>query len=187
MLIKCTIAGISPLLCNRFTEASQEKVSNGTTAALTGSRALPREQAEAKVYRNAQGNAVLPSANLLRAIVDAGVFIKAGKSKLSTSRGSLIPAAISIVEPEFAIQPGRWETDSRAVVIPATGGRVMCHRPRFDEWRVSLTLSVDDAMFAEKLVRELVDLAGSRIGVGDFRPARKGPFGRFKVEGWKKK
>jgi len=44
MLIKCTIQGVSPLLCNRFTEAAQEKVANGTTGALRGSRPLPREQ-----------------------------------------------------------------------------------------------------------------------------------------------
>jgi len=186
MLIKCTIQGVSPLLCNRFTEAAQEKVANGTTGALRGSRPLPREQCEAKLYRTPDGKAVLPSANLLRAIVDAGVFVKSGKSKLSTQRSSIIPAGVAIVETDLLIMPGKWEADSRAVVNPSTGGRMMCHRPRFDEWKVTCTLDADDSMFSEKLVRELVDLAGQRIGVGDFRPARKGPFGRFKVITWKK-
>lgn len=186
MLIRATIAGVSPLLCNRFTEAAQEKIANGTSAAISGSKPLPHEQAAAKLYRDPQGKAVLPSANLLRAVVDAGVFIKSGKSKLSTQRSSVIPAGVAIVETELLIQPGKWETDSRAVVNPATGGRMMCHRPRFDEWKVSFTLDIDDTMFAEKVVRELVDLAGHRIGIGDFRPARKGPFGRFKVDAWKK-
>lgn len=186
MLIKCTIRGVSPLLCNRFTEAAQEKIANGTSGALRGSQPLPREQAETKLYKDSNGKAVLPSANLLRAIVDAGVFVKNGKSKLSTQRSSLIPAGVSIVEPELFITPGKWEADSRAVVNPATGGRMMCNRPRFDEWKIGFTLDVDDSMFAEKLVRELVDLAGQRIGVGDFRPARKGPFGRFRVDAWKK-
>jgi hypothetical protein len=39
-------------------------------------------------------------------------------------------------------------------------------------------------MFSEKIVRQLVDDAGQRIGLGDYRPARKGPFGRFKVVHW---
>lgn len=185
MLIKATVEGISPLLQNRFTEAAQEKVANGSGAALRGSMPLPREQAEAKLYRTADGLVVLPSANLLRAIVDAGVFVKVGKSKLSTSRSSLIPAGVAICEPELPIAPGRWEVDTRAVVNPATGGRMVCHRPRFDAWRVTFTLDADESLFAERLVRELVDLAGQRIGVGDFRPARKGPFGRFKVVMWK--
>jgi len=30
-----------------------------------------------------------------------------------------------------------------------------------------------------------VDSAGKRVGLGDFRPARKGPFGKFRVDEWK--
>jgi hypothetical protein len=42
-------------------------------------------------------------------------------------------------------------------------------------------------MFAEALVRELLDIGGKRVGIGDFRPSRRGPFGRFKVVSWKRK
>ncbi len=186
MLIKATIQGISPLLCNRFTDEAAQKISSGVTMSVQGAKPPPRDQAQAKLYLGADGKAVLPAPNLMRAFVDAGQFIKAGRSKLSTQRTSIVPAGLSIEELELLLQPGRWECDSRSVVIPSTGGRIMCHRPRFDEWRVSLTLNIDDAMFSEGVVRELVDLAGSRIGVGDFRPARRGPFGRFRVDSWKK-
>jgi hypothetical protein len=40
-------------------------------------------------------------------------------------------------------------------------------------------------MLTVKLLREIVDAAGKRIGLGDFRPACKGPFGRFCVVNWK--
>lgn len=53
-----------------------------------------------------------------------------------------------------------------------------------DEWQVSFCINFDPDVFHENLVRELVDIAGQRIGIGDFRPARKGPFGRFKVASW---
>lgn len=36
----------------------------------------------------------------------------------------------------------------------------------------------------KKQLREIFDIAGRRIGVGSFRPARKGPFGKFKVDLW---
>ena len=186
MLIKATLQGISPLLCNRFTEEAQQKVSGGTAAAIRGSQPVPRDQAAARLYIGADGKPVLPAPNLMRAFVDAGAFIKAGKSKLSTLRTSIVPAGLSIDELELPLSPGRWECDSRSVVIPSTGGRIMCHRPRFDEWRIVATLTVDDTLFSEGVIRELVDLAGSRIGVGDFRPARRGPFGRFRVDAWRK-
>ena len=186
MLIQCKIQGVSPLLCNRFTDETAQKISGGTAVAIRGSQPAPRDQAQAKLYLGGDGKPVLPAPNLMRAFVDAGQFIKTGRTKLSTQRTSLVPAGLAIAEIELSLAPGRWETDSRSVVIPSTGGRIMCHRPRFDEWRVSLTLDVDESMFSENVVRELVDLAGSRIGVGDFRPARRGPFGRFRVDSWKK-
>jgi hypothetical protein len=186
MLIKATIQGVSPLLQNKFTDAAALAVSAGTSAAIQGSKPPPREQAQAKLYVDSKGKPVLPSPNVLACLVDAGKFLKAGKSKISTNRSSLVPAGISIAEIELPITPQKWECDSRAVVVPSTGGRIMAHRPRFDEWSVSFTLDVDGDLFSETVVRELLDLGGKRVGIGDFRPARRGPFGRFVVVSWKK-
>lgn len=185
MLIKCTIKGVTPLLQNRFTEEAQIKVSNGTVGAMRGKQPLPREQAEQKTYRDINGSPMLPGPNLFAAIIEAGKFIKAGKSKLTTMRSSLIPAGLAISEAELPITPAKWEVDSRSVVIPATGGRIMCHRPRFDEWQIKFTLDIDESIFGQELIRELIDIAGQRVGIGDFRPSRKGPFGRFVVVLWK--
>ena len=78
-----------------------------------------------------------------------------------------------------------FEVDSRSVVIPATGGRIMAHRPRLDKWSLTFRLAIDTDMFAETFARKLVDDAGKRIGLGDFRPDRKGIFGKFVVTKWK--
>lgn len=186
MQISVVIVGVSPLLCNRFTDAAALAVSGGTSQVLQGQKPLPRQQAEAKLYTDSKGRPVVPGVNLMRSIVNAGSFIKSGKSKLSTQRSSLVPAGVSVQEIELPIGPSaKWEVDSRSVVIPSTGGRIMAHRPRFDEWRLSFSLEIDETLFSEALVRELVDIAGKRIGLGDFRPERKGPFGRFRVDVWK--
>ncbi len=62
---------------------------------------------------------------------------------------------------------------------------MMCHRPRLDQWSFSFTLDIDTTVFDPKLIRSVVDDAGKKIGLGDFRPQRKGPFGRFVVVEWK--
>lgn len=184
MEIKITLGGVSPLICNRFTEAAQQAVSQSSGSTFRGDKGTPREQAKPKVYTGIKGRPVLPAVNLLASFVEAGRFIKSGRSKLSTTRSSLVPAGLSIKEPEMQISPSKWEVDSRPVVIPSTNGRIMCHRPRFDEWKIGCTLVVDDTLFSERIIRELVDIAGKRIGVGDFRPSRRGPFGRFEVIKW---
>ncbi len=186
MLIECKIEGVSPLLMNRFTEANQLAVSSGTSAVIQGAKPPPREQAEAKIYKDSNGKPVIPAPNVMACLVAAGTFIKSGKTKVSTARSSMVPAGINIAEIELPITPPKWECDSRAVVVPATGGRIMAHRPRFDQWGCKFNIEIDDEMFAEAVVRQLVDFGGKRIGLGDFRPARKGPFGRFVVTSWKK-
>ena len=67
---------------------------------------------------------------------------------------------------------------------PETGVRSVCHRPRFDDWRLDLTLLIDCDLWSGAEVRELVETAGQRVGLGDFRPERGGPFGRFGVGTW---
>jgi len=180
------ITGESPLLCNRFTDAAMLKLDGGTSAVSSAfDKGTPRARASEKVYSDAAGCPVLPGPNVYRSIIDAGRFHKAGKEKITTVKSSLVPAGIWLKEIEIPIVDGAWEVDVRTVVNPATGGRMVSYRPRFDRWSISFTLDVDDKMFGPSIVRALVDDAGQKIGVGDFRPARKGPFGRFKVTSWK--
>jgi hypothetical protein len=190
MKISVTIQGISPLLMNRFTEAAEVQVSGGTAVTFKGERGLPRDQAAPKRYTDADGNLYIPGTNLFACIIAAGTFHKAGKSKLTTLKTSLIPAGMLVDDLVCPLHDAdgqpltSWEVDSRSVVIPSTGGRIMCHRPRVDLWFCTFTVDVDTTMFPPSLIRSVVDDAGKKIGLGDYRPARKGPFGRFVVSKW---
>jgi hypothetical protein len=188
--ITVTIQGITPLIMNRFTEAAEVSVSGGTSVTFKGDKGTPRAQAESKRYADQAGNLYIPGPNIFACIIAAGTFHKAGKSKLTTMRTSLIPAGLMVDDLVCNLTTAdgelitEWEVDSRSVVIPSTGGRIMCHRPRVDTWSATFTLDVDSSMFSPALVRAVVDDAGKKIGLGDFRPARKGPFGRFVVSKW---
>ncbi len=161
------------------------KVSSGTSTVAIGKKGTPREQAEKKTYVDEKGTLYIPGPNIFSCLIQAGKFHKNGKSKVTTTKSSLIPAGLSVREIVCSLGTKEWEVDSRSVVIPATGGRIMAHRPRLDEWSISFTLDVDDAMFSPDFIRKLVDDAGSKVGLGDFRPDRKGPFGKFVVTAWK--
>lgn len=145
---------------------------------------LPRDVAADKLYKDKEGNLYLPGSMIFACLIAAGTFHKVGKSKMTTLKSSLIPAGVSIMDLVCPLRHKGWEVDSRAVVIPSTGGRVMAHRPRLDEWVCTFNLDVDAEMFSERTVRILTEDAGKKIGLGDFRPSRKGPFGRFSVVNW---
>lgn len=190
--INVEIQGESPLLCNRFTDEAMEKIAKGSsTVTAAGNKGTPRERAERTLYVGANGKPIIPGPNVYRSIIDAGRFHKAGKEKITTVKSSLVPAGIWLLDVECELynpdcKAPQWEVDARRVVNPATAGAMMAYRARFDSWRLRFTLSVDDKMFDEQIVRALVDDAGQKIGLGDFRPSRKGPFGRFKVISWAK-
>jgi hypothetical protein len=184
--IEVTIEGTTPLLCNRFTdEAAMAATGGNRINAAAGDKGTPKEQAEKKLYRGVDDVLVIPSPNLFRCIIDAGTFFKAGKSKVTTQKSSLIPACVSIPSVEVVIEhTDPWEVDTRAVRIPSTGGRILCHRPCFHDWRLTFEIELDTEFMQAKLLREIVDAAGKRIGLGDFRPSCKGPFGKFVVVKW---
>lgn len=184
MKINVVIEGVTPLLMNRFTEANEVSVSGGTSATYKSGKGTPREQAEPKRYADKNGMLFIPGPNIFATLVAAGVFHKVGKSKLTTMKTSLIPAGIMVEELVCPLNTDQWEVDSRSVVIPSTGGRIMCHRPRIDKWECPFTLDIDETMFSPALVRAIIDDAGKKIGLGDYRPSRKGPFGRFVVKTW---
>jgi hypothetical protein len=183
--ISVTIEGVTPLLCNRFGDAAAMAATTGNRSSAVGEKGTPREQAEQKLYCGLDGKLVIPQPNLLRCIIDGGKFFKAGKSKVTTIKSSLIPSCVDIRCVEIPIRhTDPWEVDTRAVRIPSTGGRILCYRPSFNDWALDFTVYLDTEILTVKLLREIIDASGKRIGLGDFRPDCKGPFGKFVVTNW---
>lgn len=185
--VKVKVMGRTPLLCNRFTDEAAMTATAGTSTVGTGDRGTPREQAEKCLYTSVDGKTlVIPGPNFYRCIIDAGKFFKNGKSKVTTQKSSLIPACVELEELELPIEHKEpWEVFSYPVRIPSTGGRIIRHRAMFNDWILSFTLNVDTDIIAMELMRDIMDAAGRRIGLGDFRPDCKGPYGKFLVTLWK--
>lgn len=170
--IDVQIKGVYALLMNRFPLEPVEALD----------KKPPEEQAKIACYHTPMGELFVPGVNLQRALIAGATFSK-GKGRASLQKPV---AACVFVSPEYMIiDPQKYNIDSRAVVIKATGGRIVRHRPRFEMgWTLSFTLEYDDTLLTEKQLRQVVDDTGSRVGIGDFRPEKKGPFGRFMVISW---
>ena len=184
--IQIEILGRTPLLTNRFTDQAQMDATSGSRSSIANDAKTPSEQAEESLYKSEEnGEPGIPGPNILRCLIDAGKFLKQGRGKVTTQKTSLVPASVMLEEPFVILQTeSGWKVDTRPVRIPATGGRILRHRACFDDWRLAFTVTLDETIITEKLFRELVGIAGSHIGLGDFRPDCKGPFGRFWVVNW---
>jgi hypothetical protein len=174
--ITVKITGLSPLLMHAYPLVAIEALE----------KKVIEEQAEYAAYRIPkgvphEGELYIPSTAMQRALVGGASYSK-GKGRGSLQK----PAAACLLVDEvyLLLNQTTYEIDARPVVIPATKGRIVRYRPRLDKWETTFTLSYDDSLLSAKQVRQIVDDTGKNVGLLDFRPEKKGPFGRFVVDSW---
>lgn len=173
--VEATIRGLSPLLMHRY-------VGDGAT----DTHRLPiEEQAERGAYRDSEGFLFIPSTWLYQSMVNAGRYSKGkrGSSLMHAAAGSIM-----VTPEEIPLGTKSYEIDSRSAVNKQMrqASRIMVYRPRLDDWSIVFTVLYDSEVLTHEQVRKILDDAGSRVGIGSFRPANKGPFGRFQVTGWER-
>lgn len=176
------IRGSVPLLMHRFDESAE--LDKPTRKVLVKSRD-PRKEAEKAAYRLPDGTLYAPGSWFLAMLQAAGSEHKARGSRRSLRY--IIPSAVMMEEEVVPILNGdgkskakEFEVDSRPVVIRATKGRIMRHRPKLNHWGADFRLLIDDDVLPLEVVNQLMVEGGQKIGVGDHRPA----FGRFIVTKW---
>jgi hypothetical protein len=167
MRISVTIEGITPFLMNQF---------SSNDARLSGS---PEEQAEAKAYRDESGVLAYPSQNIMACLLEAA-------RGFSEKEAAAVPHAVEVEGLSASFNAKDYAIDSRSVILRIEGNRqrAMCYRPRLDNWRLTFILNIDHQQVKTVLVRQMIERAGKMIGLGDYRPQCKGPFGKFQLVDW---
>ena len=190
--IEVWIEGTSPLLQHRATE---EGLGGGhqTRTNTVAEREDPRTIAGKAIYRvndnDPKSQIAVVGAAFSRLIREAG-----GAHKVKGSRKSLkylVPAAVIVLDDLCGLylkdrktKIVDFEVDMRPVTIPATKGRVMRYRARFNEWACSFRLRVNETILEEAIVRRLLAEGCEQIGIGDFRPDKGGSFGTAAIVSW---
>jgi hypothetical protein len=179
--ISVTIRGVTPLLIHRFGDAAEQA---GPTRRVMSSRPDPEAEAKQHAYIADDGTYFFSAFAIPSAMGSAGA-----NHKMRGSRKTLrfvVPSAVRVTTDAITILNGsgpakKYEIDSRPVTIPATKGRIMRHRPKFIEWGAEFDLLLNDDMLSVEDAHKLLNEAGVSIGIGDFRPEKRGPFGTFRV------
>jgi hypothetical protein len=161
----------------------------------SSSKAPPEERAALKVY-TVDKKPVMPVENFMACMIEAGKYIRLdGKRQVSTSKASMLPGLLTIESPVLWLSKpngkppqkwgvAEWRYEIRQGRNPNGGEAVAIVRPRFDEWAFRGVIDIDTVALSEDAYRTLLDIAGKRIGLCDFRPERKGTFGQFRVDNW---
>lgn len=142
------------------------------------------------IYHDDAGWPGLPKRNLLRCLIEAGEFVPYTVGlKFTDQRGTRVPEVLDITEEFLRFPTDQWVLDLRPG--QRSGQRVSVARAKFPTWGFTATLRYDPDAVRPKVLREIVEVAGYRIGVGSFRRnpqtgdrEQRAVFGRFRTVEW---
>jgi hypothetical protein len=143
----------------------------------------PEVEAEAGCYRMPSGQLYLPTTHFRAAILlaAAGQKIEKKSAKLILSAGLFaVEEYAPLIDPKTGNPLRDYEIDIRRAVVQKQG--ISRARPKVPNWQALVAFQYEPMLVNPGIIMKVFDLAGAIIGVGDFRVARGGPFGRFSVE-----
>lgn len=147
------------------------------------------EIAESRVLRDEKNRAGIKIEYLTACLAEAGRNVKIGKKQISTATSTTIFGFLDFMGATFlpfSKGTDEYSIDKRRGVLNNGGKSVAVGivRPLFKKWEIQLKIelntSSEDGCGIEN-AKKLFEIAGTRVGLGDFRPAKKGPFGMFSV------
>ncbi len=207
-----SITGVQPLLMHNddigwadTMSAWKDDKSNKKTSKAGDDRS-PAFRWIGALYLNESGQVVIPTENIMRALMEAGAMVPVPGGKLrktfkSQSQSGIMPREIGwplliggnpvkvdtgrlLKEADFAVhrkaanELGFSLYLKRARIGQSKHIRV---RPRFDEWAATGELVVTDDQITEAVLADILEMAGKYKGLGDWRPSSKTPgtYGMF--------
>jgi len=213
-----TITGVQPLLLHAddIEWADQMEIwkldKDNKKSSKAGDDRTPAHRWIGCLYRNEAGEIVIPSENIMRALMEGGAMVtvpggRMGKSFKAQSQSGILPRAIGwpllvggkqidgkkieslLHEKDFAAHKAAAEALGFSLFVKRARIGTSKHvrvRPRFDSWSAQGELSVSDEQITEDILNDILEMAGIYKGLGDWRPSSKTPgtFGMFtaKVE-----
>lgn len=176
------IIGTSPLIVHRFSEKAKRAMLDN----MQGQRSPkepkdPKTEYEAAFYELRDGGYGFPVIAFKAATVSAARFY--GKSVTMTSLRQFL---FFSGEPgkdgqQLAVLDGIPEMREDVVTV-GQGGHDLRYRPQFTEWSTQLRVTYVKSALTRGSVLSLIDAGGLGVGVGEWRPEKKGDFGTYQID-----
>lgn len=183
------IIGTSPLIVHNWSE----KQKRAMLESQQGKRALkesrdPEAEYQAAFYRIAKEGHPdgygFPVTAFKAAMIGAARFY--GKSIKMTELKQFIfmTGVLTKADPQQLVEIiGEPEMREDVVRLGGIGrGADLRYRPEFKHWAATLNVTYVQSSLSQRSVLSLIDAAGLGVGVGEWRPEKRGEFGCFSVD-----
>lgn len=172
--VRVEIEGLTPLLMNRLVPEDLQRKTKRTTKVYDFDEDAKKSAYIAQV--DGKQTLYIKSEAIFRCIINTAKFYKTGKI-----RASRVLAGSMRIEPEkIPLNSMSYEVDVRPVVVQKA--RVLRSRAKVPKWKVLFDIVFDRATIDDPtFIKEILEEAGMKSGLLDFRPERGGSFGTFIV------
>lgn len=137
-------------------------------------------RAEYHCYRNAEGQCYIPADHIRQSLIGAGTYMKAKVGGRSKSMKVIVAATFVPAEEQIVI-PDYDAIDKRSAVNRNVKARIISVRPKWTKWNFEFVLNVYETSITKETVTQLINYAGSYVGIGSYRPTNNGMFGRYEL------
>lgn len=186
--MRVPIVGTTPLIVHRFSEKMKRQMLQNMQGKKTPKESKdPEAEFKAAAYRFEDGGYGFPAVGFKACTVGAGRYFD--QVTMTMLRQCLFfhgevgedrQQLVRIEKPDDG--PDEWPVMREDVVTVGRGGADLRYRPEFWPWQAVLDVTYVKAALTQDSVLSLIDAGGMGVGVGDWRPQKKGDFGQFEID-----
>jgi len=179
--IRVPILGVSPLIMHKFSEKAKRQMLDATQGRRTPKEPKdPRAEYESCLHHLGDGYGY-PADAFKQATVGAARFY--GKELTMTALNQFIFITGEVGDDGRQLVRIEGEPRMREdIVRVGRGGTDLRYRPEFYPWSARVDVTYFSNAITRETVLSAIDAGGLAIGVGDWRPERKGTFGTYRID-----
>lgn len=178
------IVGTMPLIVHNFSEKAKRQMLDAQQGRKTPKEARdPQAEYEASFYRTKNGYG-FPVTAFKSATVGAARFFGKDVKMTELRQFMFFHGHISDNDPQALVEI-HGEPRMREDVVRLSGpsrSADLRYRPEFPEWSTELVITYVESSLSFDSVLSLVNAGGLGIGVGEWRPEKRGEFGTYKID-----
>ena len=179
--LKVPIIGTSPLIVHRFSEKAKRQMLDAMQGRKSPKVAKdPEADYQGAFYRFGDGGYGVPSIAFKGATIGGARFYS-GVTMTELRQFLFFRGEVGVDGQQLFRIEGepRMRED---VVRVNRGGTDLRYRPEWPEWKTILTVVYVKSALTRNSVLSLIDAGGMGVGVGEWRPEKKGDFGTYTID-----
>lgn len=179
--IKVPLIGTAPLIVHRWDEKAKRQMLDAQQGRKSPKQIRdPQADYEASLYRTDDGYG-FPVLGFKSATVSAARFF--GKAvRMTELRQFIFMQGVPSADRSLILTPIFGEPKMREDMVRVGMGTDLRYRAEFHEWRAVLTVTYVRTSLNRDSVLSLIDAAGMGVGVGEWRPEKKGQNGTWQID-----